>query len=126
MVLSFDQGIQSSTLRSYVSAVKHILTIDGYWWRDEKILLNTLVNACKIRNDVMRVNLPIHISLLEILLFEIECKWDWSPYIQILYKTVFLVSYYGFLRISEVSGIHVIKAKDVHIASNKNKIMLIL
>ena len=48
-------------------------------------------------------------------------------YLDILYKTLFAVSYYGLMRVGEVTkSPHVLKAKDVHIAKNKNKIMLIL
>ena len=50
-----DQGIQSSTLQSYVSAIKSILVIDGYDWQDKKVLLNILVKACKLKNDVMYI-----------------------------------------------------------------------
>ena len=110
----FSQGIQSSTLRSYVSAVKHVLTVDGYHWNDQKILLNTLVNACKIQNDCIKAVLPIHVHLLEILLFEIDRKWNKSPFMQTLYKSAFLMAYYGLLRISEVAGTHAVKAKNVH------------
>ena len=122
----FEQGIQSSTLRCYVSAVKHVVTVDGYQWDDELISLNDLIRACKIKNDSIRPMLPIHINFLEILLFEVKRLWSKSLYLEYLYKTLFLLAYYGLMRISEVVGIHALKAKDVHMASNKNKILLVL
>ena len=122
----FEQGIKSTTLHSYVSAAKHVLTVDGYKWDNDLISLNTLVNACKIRNDIIKAMLPIHINLLEILMFELERIWSKSPYLEIMYKALFLLAYYGLMRISEVVGIHAVKAKNVHIGSNKNKILLIL
>ena len=122
----FEQGIKSSTLRCYISAVKHILTVNGYKWNNDLISLNMLVNACKIRNDTIRAMLPIHINLLEILLFELERLRSKSVYLETTYKALFLLAYYGLMRISEVVGIHAIKAKNVHLATNKNKILLVL
>ena len=120
-------GVQSSTLKSYISAIKRILVNDGYLWCDKKVLLNTLTKACKIKNDRVRVRLPIQLGLLEILLFEIQRKFADQPYLECLYKTMFLIAYYGLLRISEITlGEHVLKAKDVEITYNKNKIQLIL
>ena len=44
-----------------------------------------------------------------------------------MYKTVFILAYYGLLRIGEVSsGSHPLKAKDVHVGQNKDKILLFL
>ena len=50
-----------------------------------------------------------------------------------LYKTVFIIGYYGLLRIGEMAAEpgphnmnHAIKAKDVHIGQNKQKILLVV
>ena len=44
-----------------------------------------------------------------------------------LYQTLFITAYYGLFRLGEVSfNPHVIKAKDVHIALNKNKLLFLL
>ena len=53
-----DKGLQSSTLRSYFSAIKCTLVDDGYPWDDSKVLLGTLTKACKIVNDRVRTRLP--------------------------------------------------------------------
>ena len=49
---------------------------------------------------------------------------------EVLYKTLFALSYYGMMRVCEVTQVpqsnHVVKAKDVHSALNKDKIMLVL
>ena len=48
-------------------------------------------------------------------------------FLEVLYKPLFAFSYYGMMRIGEVTASqHVSKAKDVHIASNKDKILLFL
>ena len=56
-----DNGVQSSTLKSYFSAIKHVLED---WmainWDDNKVLLSTLVRGCKLVNDIeSKLGLPI-------------------------------------------------------------------
>ena len=84
-----DKGIQSSTIRCYVSAIKSILVDDGYQWNDQKVLLSTLTRSARILNDKVYIRLPIHIKLLEIMLFEIERLYESQPYLQTLYKAIF-------------------------------------
>ena len=44
-----------------------------------------------------------------------------------LYKAVFILSYYGMMRIGEVTlSNHVVKARNVHVATNKDKLLLVL
>ena len=122
-----QKGLQSSTVKSYFSAIKCILTEDGYIWNDQKVVLSTLVKACKLSNDRIKTRLPIQIRLLEILLFELQRMYSDQPYLEVMYKTMFIICYYGMFRVGEITaGTHVIKAKDVHIGSNKNKILFIL
>ena len=50
-----------------------------------------------------------------------------QPFLSSLYQALFSTMYYGLLRISEVStGEHHILARDIHLADNKDKILLIL
>ena len=127
LVYLIEKGAKSSTIKSYKSAIKSVLTDDGYDWNDNKIMLNCLTKACKIKNDVVMTRLPIERKLLDLILFELERIFSKQPYLEILYKALFAISYYGLLRIGEVTkGIHVIKAKDVHIGINKDKLLLVL
>ena len=124
-----DRGFQSGTIKSYVSAIKKTLVLDGYKWDDNLVLVRSLARACRIVNDHVRTRLPINGKLLELLLFEIQ-RWygvrkQW--YLELLYKAMFSLCYYGLMRIGEVTNSpHVLKAKDVHIAQNKDKILLVL
>ena len=43
-----NKGTQSSTLKSYISAIKGILKDDNYVWQQEMAILNTLTRACKV------------------------------------------------------------------------------
>ena len=49
-----------------------------------------------------------------------------QPYLNKLYKCLLSFGYYGMMRISELTGIHAIKAKDVHVSEGKEKILIIL
>ena len=122
-----DSGIQSSTLRSYFSAIKCMLVDDGYKWDQNKVLVNTLTRTCKCVNDVVRTRLPIQKSLLEMLCFKIECTYAAQPYLERMFKAFFLLLYYGLFRIGELAwSQHAVRAKDVHIANNKDKMLFVL
>ena len=86
-----DLGHQSSMIKSYVSAIKKTLVMDGYKWDDNLVLVRSLTRACRLINDKVRTRLPIHCNLLELLLFEVQryfrAKNQW--YLEILYKTLF-------------------------------------
>ena len=119
--------MKSTTVKSYVSAIKKILVDDGYPWNDQLVLLGSLTKACKIINDKVHTRLPIQCSLLDMLLFELQRIYDLQFYLQSMYKALFALSYYGLMRVSEVTlSDHVVKAKDVHSALNKDKIVLML
>ena len=121
--------VQSSIVKSYVSAIKKMLINDGYKWDDSRILLSSFTRACKLINDTVKTRLPIHCGLLEVMLFEIEqiFRKDNQEYLEILYKSILLLGYYGLMRIGELtSSLHSVKARDIHIATNKEKILIVL
>ena len=122
-----EKGIQSSTLRSYMSAIKKVLMDDGYPWNDNKLMLSVLTRGCRIVNDKVRTRLPIQAGLLEMMLFELHRIFNTQYYLEILYKTIFVTAYYGLFCIGEITDSpYCIKAKNVNIADNKNKILFIL
>ena len=122
-----EKGYQSSTVKSYVSAIKKMLLIDGYRWNDKAVLLSSLTRACRLKNDSVRTRLPIQCGLLEMILFEVQRSFGTQPYLQTMYKALFGLGYYGLMRVRELTySQHVIKAKDVHLARNKRKLLLVL
>ena len=125
-----DGGIQSSTLKSYFSAIKHVLKQDGYQWNDNKVPLSSLVRGCILENDRVKVRLPIQRGLLDMLLFELQRYYlvtKNQPYLETLYRALFCLAYYGMLRVGELAeGPHTIKAADVHLGGNKDKILMVL
>ena len=121
-------GLQSSTLRSYMSAIKRILIDDGYQWSDDRLLLSSLIKGCNVLNDCIRTRLPIRAGLVEMNLFEISRIFAKSPqiYLETMYQTIIILLYYGLFRIGELTySDHVVKAKHVHVSDNKRKILFV-
>ena len=122
-----DVGVQSSTLRSYVSAIKSKLTADNYDWNDKLVLLSAFSGACKLRNDTVRTRFPIKKYLLNLLLFELHRFYEDSCYLCLLYTAAFSVAYFGLLRVGEITfSEHSIKAVDVYASKEKQKILFLL
>ena len=104
-----DNGMQSSTVKSYVSAIKKTLILDKYKWNDDLVLVRSLAKACKIVND------RVHTTMLEMILFEIQRHFSAQNqwYLEIMYKALFVVSYYGLMRVGGVTqSPHVLKVKN--------------
>ena len=122
-----EHGRQSSSIKSYISAIKKLLMIGGYKWQDDQLMLSSLTKACRLENDRVYVCFPIQCSLLELMLFEVGRIYHDQAYLQKLYKAVFALSYYVMMRIGEITeSPHVLLARNVHIATNKDKMLLIL
>ena len=120
---------QSSTIKSYISAIKSVLLENRIKISEDKFLLSSLVRACRLKNDRVGQRFPIERPLLETLVREIKdkCKRLGQLYLSVLYQALFLSAYYGLLRIGETtSGTHPILAPDVQVATNKKKILFIL
>ena len=85
--------VQSSTLKCYISVIKHVLKCNGHKWSEEKVWLNSLVSSCRNLNDRISTRLPIHYKLLELLLFELSRIFETQPFLECLYKTIFIIAY---------------------------------
>ena len=124
-----DQGAQSSTVKSYISAIKCMVVKDNYKWDDNAVAFNSLMKACRLVNDRVKTRLPIYCGFLELILFEVQRHFRdiGQKYLEILYKALFALGYYGLMRVGELTfSDHVLKAKNTHIASNKEKILVVL
>ena len=119
-----EDGVQSQTIKSYVSAIKAVLIDDRYDWCDDKILLTLLTRACKLQNDKVTCRFPISRKLLGLILFELKRILAYQFYQQILFRALFCLAYYGLMRVGELAeGTHLVKAANIHIGTNKNKIL---
>ena len=95
--------------------------------------MNILTKACKIINNKVHHHRPISRHLLEVILFECERMFINQPHLDILYKTVFLIGYFVLFRVCELASDpnqmksnHAIKACNVHIGQNKEKLLFVL
>ena len=122
-----DCEVKSTTVRSYVSAIKSVLKDDGIDVNEDKYLLSSLTRACRMVNDRVYTRLPIQRGLLNVMLDKIEVLYlirDNQSYLCTLYKALFSTTYFGLFRVSEVTtGPHPIKACGVHIGENKHKVL---
>ena len=123
-----ENNRKSTTIRSYISAIKSVLIEDGEELNENRVLLNSLTRACRIKNDVVTTRLPIRKGLLQLILHNVHRVFDSNqPFLVNLYRTLFSTAYFGLFRVGELTeSQHVVKAKDVHIAVNKKKLMFVL
>ena len=118
---------KATTIRSYISAIKSVLADDGVVLCEDRCLLNALTKACRLNNDTVRTRLPIQKGLLHMILRHTARIFDQQCYLQIMYMALFATGYYGLFRVGELTtGTHPVKAIDVHIAQNKNKLLFVL
>ena len=121
---------KSTTIRSYLSAIKAILADHlNIRLNQDQYLINSLTRACKLKNDSYRVRLPVQKDLLQIMLKKIQQHFlaEGQIYLMHLYMAMISTAYYGLFRVSEIThSEHTIKAADVSIGINKCKLMFIL
>ena len=120
---------KSSTIKSYISAIKAVLTSNNIEINEDRVLLSALTKACRVQNDVIHSKLAIRKKLLHLLFKALEDIYSTQPYLLTLYKAMFATAYYGLLRISEYAQTdagHTVKACNVQIVVNKDKFMLVL
>ena len=105
---------QSSTVKTYISAVRSVLKTEGFKLNEDMFLINALTRACKICNDKIKTRLPISRSLLKDILIAtrkhfINEKIN-QPYLAALYQTLFPTAYYGMLRVGrgDIESAHLI------------------
>ena len=121
------KNLQSSTVKSYISGIKSVLIDDGYDWKEGKLLLNALTRSCKLKNDEVKTRLPIQKGFLDMILHRISKKFEKQPYLEAMYIAAILISYYGLMRIGEITeSEHTVKALNVHTAKNRDQILIIL
>ena len=124
-----DQQRKSTTIKSYISAIRYVLRQDGVELDRNSTLLTSLTKACQLKNDTVKTHLPIQIKLVQLLVKSLEKYYQNNPqpYLTKLYRALFLTAYYGLFRIGELaSSEHCVKVKDVHVGMNKQKMLFIL
>lgn len=123
-----ETGKHENTLKSYLSAIKKVLTTEGESLKNlDNVALASIIKSCKYRNNEVIHRMPINYFMLLTLLDAADSFFDQQPYLATLYKAMFSAAYYGLLRVGEITkGPHAVLAQDVIIGKNKKKIQLIL
>ena len=125
-----DNNRKSTTVRSYISTLQAILKLVGVKLNQDSVLLGSLTRACKLCNDQVSIRLPVRRGLLGMLIGAVDILYgsnNCQPYLSVMYKALFSTAYFGLFRVGELMmSPHVVKAVDVHIGTNKDKLMFIL
>ena len=122
-----NKNLKASTVRTYISAIRGVLAESRIKIKEDSYLISSLTKACKLRNDKAVIRLPISKTLLKLIIKGLNKVFPTQPYLNTLYKAIFSTAYYGLLRIGEVSeSPHILLARNVHIGTNKNKLLLLL
>ena len=124
-----EKKVKSQTVKSYISDIKGVLAEDRIMLNRDRFLLLALTSACKIKNNKVRTRLPLTKGILDQVIKQTEEYFVGSNqyYLSVLYSTLFMITYFGMFRVSKVTmGEHPIRACDVKIANNKQKMMFIL
>ena len=117
-----DCKLKLATVQTYLSALRCVLTEDGHKLNEDLFLMNSLTRACKMKNDSLIVCFQAILHQTHKHFIQIS-----QPYLGKLVPAMLLASYYGLLRAGEITqGPHVILAKNVHITTNKKKLMFLL
>ena len=91
------------------------------------MLLSALTRTSKLYNDQFYHRFPIQSRLLDVILHELERAYTKQPYLEVMYKTIFMLLYYGLMRIGELAlGPHTLRASDVYNNNVKRKLLLLL
>ena len=122
-----EQNRKSSTIKSYISAIKAVLREDDVILNEDRYLLTSLTKACKYKNEQVRIRLPIQKSLLRLIIQSMDDLFDNQSYLCCLYKAMLATGYFGLLMVGEIaSGTHPVLAPDVHLGINKKKVVFVL
>ena len=122
-----NNGKKAATIRSYMSAIKAVLQDNDVIVNEDRFLLNAITRGCRLNNDKVLIRLPIQKGLLRILVGKLPKLFDKQPYLEALYTALLVTSYFGMFRVGELTkGDHPVRACDVHVGFNKDKVMFIL
>ena len=124
-----QKGLKAATINSYISVIKAILKQDEVVISEDKYILNSMVHACRLHNNHVRIRLPIQKRLCTLIIKQTQSHFLQynQPYLAYLYASLYGAAYYGMLRVGELTtGTHPVKVTDVRMGENKIQVLFIL
>lgn len=120
----------SATISSYMSAIRHVLAMDGIFVSRSNFQLAMIIRASKIHNDQLYIRLPIQQRLHNRILLHVKEELGQNRgqhYLSVMLRAAFSLAYFGLMRISEVSkSDHAVKGQDINYRRNKRRITIYL
>ena len=119
---------KSSTIKSYISAIKAVLWEDDIEICENRCLINAITRACRLNYDFSMTYEPVRKAMIKQIINKLSSLWNSEqPYLVTLYKAIFTAMYFGLFRIGELTqSEHVVRAKNVQIGINKKKLKFTL
>ena len=122
-----ENKLKSSTIKSYISAIRSVLADLKEPISENNYLLKSLTRACCLRNDVIVTKLPVTKDVLRLLLISLQQLHAVQPYLLKLYSAMLVSAYYGMLHIGKLAkSPHTILARNVHLGLNRKKFLFVL
>lgn len=124
-----DTGKQSATIKSYISAIKKMMSFEDINYNHIQAKLKALIKSAKLQNDKVKMRFPINRKMLHAILDKIDEVYlgRGQPYLASLYRAMCALGYHALLRVGEMAkGDHPVLVKDVSSNVAKQKIQVIL
>ena len=126
-ILLFTAHLIRERKQSSIKAILHNIKVK---LNEDTCLLNSLPKACRLANNsTVRLRLPIQCAMLNVILKMTQEYFlnQGQMYLNNLYLSLFSTAYFGLFRVGELTkSDHTVKARDVHIGINKNKLLFVL
>lgn len=125
-----DNRKKSATIKSYISAVRYCLSLDGITVTHHNCELAAIIQAAKQLNDQLYIRLPIQKDLVQLMFKFVDSHYKigkGQEYLALWLKAIFSMAYHGMMRISELTeSQHNVRARDIIYGMNKNRITIYL
>ena len=95
---------KSTTVKSYISAIKAVLANLNVTVNEDRCLLNSLTRACRLTKDTVTIRRPIQKRMLEMLLKTVQIHFDGAGqlYLKHWYMALLSTTYYGLFRVGKL------------------------
>ena len=125
IAFSHSKGLKYSTICSRLSALKYINNLHGHSDTSKQFLVQRILQGCKLSSDNTDKRKPITKSILKRMIQSLSSIFD-TQYNRLLFKTMFIISFYALFRVSEITKTqhsnHTMLHPDVHFKQSHGQI----